>query len=150
MDQSPAPEWARRARARAADPWAGENAARPPRLVIVGPCASGKSTLAAALAADGYEVHVSAQEHSETAYLWALPEPDFLLYLSVDLAGVRRRRGDAGWPDAIYGRQVRRLQPALARCDIYLDTSGRGPAEVRAAARAALRAAGAPPPNEAT
>jgi hypothetical protein len=117
--------------------------------VIVGPCASGKSTLAAALAGDGYEVHISAQEHSETPYLWALPEPDLLLYLSVDLTGVRRRRGDPGWPAPIYGRQLRRLQPALARCDIYLDTSTRAAPEVLAAARAALRAAGAPPPSEA-
>jgi hypothetical protein len=149
MDRSPAPEWARRPAARAAAETTGVGRARPARLVIVGPCASGKSTLAAALTADGYDVQVCAQEHSETPYLWALPEPDHLLYLAVDLAGVRRRRADPEWPAAIHQRQLRRLLPALARCSIYLDTSSRGAAEVLAIARAALRAAGAPPPKEA-
>lgn len=140
MDGSRVPEWARRPAA-----WR-DGGDRSPRLVLVGPCASGKSTLAAALAADGYDVRVCAQEHSEVPHLWALLEPDVVIYLAVDLDGVRRRRGNPAWPAAIYHQQQRRLLSALGGCTIYIDTSTRTAAEVLAVARAALRAAGVVPP----
>jgi hypothetical protein len=109
--------------------------------VLVGPCAAGKSTLRAALRADGYEVHVCGQEHSEIPHLWALTEPDVLLYLSVDLATIRRRRGAPRWSAGIYARQARRLHHALAHCDVYIDTSDRDPVGVLAVARAGIAAA---------
>jgi hypothetical protein len=140
MDGSRVPEWARRPAARR------DGDGRSPRLVLVGPCASGKSTLAAALAAEGYDARVCAQEHSEVPHLWALLEPDVVIYLAVDLAGVRRRRGNPAWPAAIYQQQQRRLLSALRGCTIYIDTSTRTAAEVLAVAHAALRAIGVAPP----
>lgn len=146
MGGATVPAWARRSAARpgtgAADGPAG------PRLVLVGPCASGKSTLAAALTADGYAVRICAQEHSEVPHLWALSDPDAVIFLSVDLDTVRRRRGNPSWSATIFRQQQRRLQAALAGCAIYLDTSDRSPANILALARTALAAAGFTPPSE--
>jgi hypothetical protein len=129
---SPAiPDWARRP-----PPPRG-----PLRVVLVGPCAAGKSTLAAALEPAGYEVHQCAQEHSEIPHLWALAEPDLLVYLSVDLPTIRQRRANPAWPASLYQRQLHRLEQALTACDVYIDTSRRAPDEVAALARAGLVAA---------
>ena len=51
------------------------------KIVVVGPCAAGKSTLVAALRALGYDAHVSGQEHSEIATLWQHSQPDVLIAL---------------------------------------------------------------------
>jgi hypothetical protein len=110
------------------------------RIVLVGPCAAGKSTLAAALTADGHAVRVCAQEHSEIRHLWALSEPDVVIYLAVSLPGIRRRRDEPTWPARIYATQLRRLEQALASCDIYIDTSHRDRASVLAVARRGIAA----------
>lgn len=128
-DQPLIPDWARR-------PQLG--AERP--LVLVGPCAAGKSTLRASLRALGELVVICAQEHSEIPHLWALSEPASLIYLSVSLAAIRRRRADPDWPAAVYRRQLQRLSQALACCDLYIDTSERTVEEVLAIARQGLAA----------
>jgi hypothetical protein len=127
------PEWARRP-ARPAD-------ARP-RVVIVGPCASGKSTLAAALAARGVDAQPLAQEHSEVPHLWALAEPDAVVFLAVSLATIRGRRAAPDWPAVFYRRQLQRLSQALAHATVYVDTDWRPPAGVLAVVQAGLCAAG--------
>ncbi|MBP9503378.1 MAG: hypothetical protein KBF17_14555, partial [Candidatus Promineofilum sp.] len=40
------------------------------RVAVVGPCASGKSTLVAALRAAGYDARHPAQEHSFVKDMW--------------------------------------------------------------------------------
>src|SRR5215211_8573131 len=61
------------------------------KIVVVGPCASGKSTLVSALQALGYDAHVSGQEHSEITTLWQHSQPDVLIALAVDISAVRAR-----------------------------------------------------------
>ena len=92
------------------------------RVVVVGPCASGKSTLAERLSAVGFDAYVCAQEHSEIPTLWRHLGPDIVIGLDVDLATIRDRRGD-DWPDTIYQQQRRRLGLAWDAAEIIIDTS---------------------------
>lgn len=146
MDPARVPDWAKRPSARR--PTATRAGQAMPRIVLVGPCASGKSTLAVALRADGHDIRVCAQEHSEVPHLWALLEPDLMLFLDVDLEAIRRRRGNPRWSAAVFREQQRRLRQARERCAVYIDTSARTAAEVVMAARAGLRAAGVSPVKE--
>jgi GTPase SAR1 family protein len=101
---------------------AGSLHPHPGRIVVVGPCASGKSTLVNALRARGYDAHVCGQEHSEIPTLWRHAHPDVVVSLAVDIAAVRRRRGES-WPQWLHERQVARLADAAAAADIAVDTS---------------------------
>lgn len=92
------------------------------RLVVVGPCASGKSTLAAGLRRLGFDARVCGQEHSEIATLWRRNAPDLVVALDVDLATLRARR-DETWPEWLYDLQHRRLADAIAAAAVRLDTS---------------------------
>ncbi len=93
------------------------------RIVVVGPCAAGKSTLVAALQALGYDAHVSGQEHSAIPNLWQHSDPDVLIVLDVDIAAVRNRRGGQ-WPEWLHDLQVKRLDAASRAADLAIDTSG--------------------------
>jgi chloramphenicol 3-O-phosphotransferase len=92
------------------------------KIVVVGPCAAGKSTLVTALRAIGYDAHVSGQEHSEIATLWQHSQPDVLIALDVDITAVRDRRGDS-WPEWLHDLQVRRLAAASHAADLAVDTT---------------------------
>jgi hypothetical protein len=89
---------------------------------VVGPCASGKSTLVQGLRSLGYQAAACGQEHSEIPTLWRRSDPDVLIALDVDLSTVRRRRG-TGWPETIFADQRRRLANAMAAADLVLDVS---------------------------
>ena len=92
------------------------------RVVVVGPCASGKTTLVRGLRRLGYEAIVCGQEHSEIPTLWQHAQPDVVVALDVDLPTVRKRRGE-DWPEWLYRVQQRRLRAALAAADVRVDTS---------------------------
>lgn len=112
-----------------------------PRIALVGPCASGKSTLGRFLRAAGYEVRQPAQEHSYVPHMWQrLSRPDILIYLDLDLPALMRRLPtNHGGPERL-AEQRRRLAHARAHCDFYLDTSHLTPEEVRAQVLAFLPA----------
>ena len=111
---------------------------RPLRVVVVGPCASGKSTLVRGLRDLGYDAVACGQEHSEIATLWRHAEPDVLIALLVDLETVRRRRGD-DWPERLHEVQKHRLAPALAAADLVLNSAELDAASLLAAADRRLR-----------
>ena len=94
----------------------------PRKIVVVGPCAAGKSTLVSALRAFGYNAHVSGQEHSEIPTLWQHSKPDVLIALDVEITAVRDRRGDS-WPEWLHDLQVRRLAAASQAADLNIDTT---------------------------
>jgi deoxyadenosine/deoxycytidine kinase len=102
-----------------------------PRIVVVGPCAAGKSTLVEALQALGYDAHVSGQEHSAIATLWRHSRPDILIALEADISAVRARRGD-DWPEWLHDVQMQRLQSAVAAADLTIDTTNLDPESVSA------------------
>lgn len=92
-----------------------------PLIVVVGVCASGKTTLVEGLQARGYRARSIAQEHSEASRLWTLAEPDFLVVLDCDLATIKRRRL-VPWGEERLRVQRRRLAHARQHCHLYLRT----------------------------
>jgi cytidylate kinase len=115
-----------------------------PLIVVVGPCASGKSTLAEGLRSHGMPVRVCGQEHSSIRNLWRRMDGDLLVALAVDLPTLRERRSPT-WPESIYRLQLERLRDAYAEADLVLDTGRLGPEEVLRLVLAAVpRAASSP------
>ena len=94
---------------------------RGPRIAVVGPCASGKTTLVANLRREGVEAWAVGQEHSGVRQLWAKQSPDMLVALDVSLEVLRERRS-LGWPATIYAAQHERLRDAFEHADLVLNT----------------------------
>lgn len=108
------------------------------RVVIVGPCASGKSTLVERLRDIGYDAVVCAQEHSDIPTLWRRARPAAMIALCVDLPTLRERRG-ANWPEEIWRRQQQRLANAQSAATVVVDTSELSSGDVLAVVARALR-----------
>lgn len=98
----------------------------PLTIVLVGPCASGKSTLAHELEEAGIAVRICGQEHSSIKDFWRTMNPDVLVALSIDLPTLRSRRNE-GWPETLFAMQQRRLESAFACADLVIDTSRESP-----------------------
>ncbi|MDY7076612.1 MAG: hypothetical protein SXV54_06760 [Chloroflexota bacterium] len=94
-----------------------------PLIAVVGPCASGKSTLVRALRARGYNAREVAQDHSYVPTMWQrITQPDLLVYLDVFWEVACRRRptdARAEWWD----EQAHRLRHARQHADLYVDTN---------------------------
>ena len=102
-----------------------------PTLALVGPCASGKSTLITELEKKGYKARHIAQEHSFVPDMWRkLSKPDVLIYLDVSYGTSKRRQGIKEWPHSIYQQQVDRLRHAYKHADFFLNTNNLTPEEV--------------------
>src|SRR5688500_4392077 len=71
---------------------------REPKIVVVGSCATGKTTVVTALRAAGLDAYACGQEHSEVRTLWRHASPDVVVMLEADLATIRGRRG-RHWPE---------------------------------------------------
>jgi GTPase SAR1 family protein len=100
---------------------AGRKSTPSQRIVVVGPCASGKSTLVERLKAARLDARASGQEHSAVRDLWATLEPDMLVALDIDLETLRARRSP-DWPEDIYLRQRERLRHAFEVADLVIDS----------------------------
>lgn len=99
-------------------------------LGIVGPCASGKTTLVASLRALNYQVRHIAQEHSYVQDMWKLiAKPDLLIYLDVSFEESIRRTGTS-WSSDIFEKQVKRLVHAFDHADLYINTDDLTPQQV--------------------
>lgn len=104
-----------------------------PRIAIVGPCSSGKSTLREALHTAGYaNVRNPAQEHSYVPDMWRkLSKPDLLIFLDVDYAATLQRRPHQDLGAKRIQEQKQRLAHARQNADFYLDTSQLNPQQVQ-------------------
>lgn len=102
------------------------------QIVIVGPCASGKTTLVRGLWARGYAgARVVAQEHSGVIDLWKMRnQPDVLIYLDAQLATIAARQHRTDWTVEYLSEQQRRLSSAFSACDLYLSTDDLSPQDV--------------------
>jgi deoxyadenosine/deoxycytidine kinase len=102
------------------------------RIKVVGPCASGKSVLAAGLRRLGYDASSAAQDHSYVPDMWRrINPPDLLIFLDVSLEVMHRRgRTGPGWDQEYQDQQRVRLRDARARCDLYLHTDDLSEEEV--------------------
>jgi len=104
---------------------------RPLIIGIVGPCASGKTTLRAELLKYGYEVKHIAQEHSYVADMWKrLTNPEILIYLDVSYSNTIKRC-KLNWTIEEFEVQVMRLLHARRNADFYLNTDDLTPEQVR-------------------
>jgi len=93
------------------------------RIVVVGPCASGKSTLVGNLRPKGYAIRTCAQEHSHVPQLWLrYCRADVLVYLDAGVQTIGRRQGRSDWTQGRLDEQHRRLADARQHCDLYLYT----------------------------
>jgi len=92
-----------------------------PRVVVVGPCASGKTTLVERLKELGIDARVSGQEHSAVRNLWRRLDPDILIALEIDLDTLRSRRSQS-WPQSLFEVQLDRLREAVAAADAVIDS----------------------------
>lgn len=103
---------------------------RHPLIAVVGPCASGKSTLAGALRERGYNAREVAQEHSDVETMWQdITRPDLLIYLDVSQETAGRRR--AAEADAVWWYKLeRRLRHARRHADVRIKTDDLSPEEV--------------------
>ena len=93
-------------------------------ITIVGPCASGKTTLVSGLHERGYvSARLVAQEHSGVHNLWAWHgQPDVLIYLDVGVETINRRQHRMDWTQDALDEQHRRLRAARQACHLYLPT----------------------------
>jgi cytidylate kinase len=93
-----------------------------PLIGVVGPCASGKSTLITGLTRLGFRTRHIAQEHSYVKDMWQrLTNPDILVFLNVSYPITCQRR-KLDWTEADWQEQQQRLSHARAHADLYLDT----------------------------
>lgn len=91
-------------------------------IAIVGPCASGKSSLAAKLKDAGYQARQIAQEHSYVPDMWQkLSQPEVLIFLDASYETCTERKA-LSWTPEEYQTQRKRLKHALDHSDIYLQT----------------------------
>jgi guanylate kinase len=89
---------------------------------VVGPCASGKSTLIAGLTRLGYRTRHIAQEHSYVKDMWQrLTNPDVLVFLDAPFSRTVQRR-QLDWSEADWQEQQHRLRHARENADLYLET----------------------------
>lgn len=100
------------------------------RIVIVGPCGAGKSTLADGLCVYKYNARQVTQEHSFVPNMWKLiSKPDLLIYLDASFEACNQRK-QLDWGPKDHAEQIRRLAHARQHCDIYLSTDGMTPEEI--------------------
>lgn len=107
---------------------AGENM----RVVVVGVCAAGKTTLVKNLRESGIEAYNVAQEHSGIRKLWQRKNPDVLVVLDVTLPVILKRR-DVPWGEERLVLQHERLRDARKNADLYIQTDKLDQKEVAAA-----------------
>jgi len=104
-----------------------------PLIGIVGPCGSGKTTLAARLVARGLGARAIAQEHSYVPAMWQrLTQPSLLVFLEASYPVCTQRR-QLAWTEQEYEEQLRRLSHAYAHADLRVDTDRLTVEEVLAA-----------------
>ncbi len=93
-----------------------------PLIGVVGPCTSGKTTLAKALCRAGIDARAIAQEHSYVPNMWQrITNPDLLIYLDVSYEQARQRRTIYWGPERLEA-QAAALAHARAHADLYLMT----------------------------
>ncbi|MEI8132601.1 MAG: GTPase domain-containing protein [Leptolinea sp.] len=98
---------------------------------IVGPCASGKSTLISGLRVDSVQFRHIAQEHSYVPDMWQrLIHPHALIFLDASYS-LTCLRGQLNWTEAEYAEQHRRLSHAREHTDCYILTNELSPEEVQ-------------------
>lgn len=99
-------------------------------IVIVGPCAAGKSTLADRLGAAGWPARQIAQEHSYVPDMWRqMSQPESLIFLDASFESCTQRKA-LDWNRAEYEQQQARLAHAREHSDLIVETDDLSPDQV--------------------
>jgi hypothetical protein len=104
------------------------------RVMIVGVCSSGKTTLEQGLKSVGYDALTCAQEHSYVPSLWQSGMPDLLICLDASLQTLRSR-GELALDDGDLAMQRQALAHARQHADLFLKTDHLNAEEVLRKAR---------------
>jgi len=108
-------------------------------IAIVGPCASGKTTLVNALHERGYDARQIAQEHSYVQDMWKqITDPEILIYLDASFE-ICTERKQLNWNQKEFDEQVRRLSHAREHCDLYIFSDDLAPDEILERALSAMK-----------
>ena len=108
-------------------------------IAIVGPCASGKTTLARGLEEHGILARQVVQEHSYVPEMWqVITNPDYLIYLEASFQSCSNRK-PLNWQENDYDEQLSRLAHARENCNLLIQTDDRTEGEVLEAVLDALR-----------
>ena len=99
------------------------------KIMIVGNCASGKSTLARGLRELGYQANGFSQEHSHSAKVWMRRCPDVLILLKCEYETIKERR-NISWSLDAYKQQLFTLDHARQHADMIVSTDGLKPEEL--------------------
>ena len=119
---------------------------RGPRIVVVGPCAAGKTTLVCNLLPQGYNISSCGQEHSHVPQLWKVfSKAEVLVFLDAELTTIARRQNRTDWTQARLDEQQRRLAHARSNCDFLVKTDNLTRQQVADAVVTFLRAKGVCP-----
>jgi hypothetical protein len=101
-----------------------------PLVGIVGPCASGKSTLYNRLSIKGINARHIAQEHSYVPAMWEIiTQPDVLVFLAVSYL-MTIQRSNLDWTILEYQEQLYRLRHADEHADLHIDTDNLSPESI--------------------
>lgn len=104
-----------------------------PKVVVMGVCASGKTTLVAGLAEAGICAWNVPQEHSFVRRLWEKQHPtaNVIVLLDASFETTVRRRPTIAYGPGLLDEQRRRLTPAREACHLFLPTDGLNIDQVR-------------------
>jgi hypothetical protein len=106
-----------------------ESASTKPRVGVVGPCKSGKSTLVRGLQQAGYTAFQIAQEHSFAPSMWLIiGKPDVLIFLTTEYETTVER--GLKWLRRDYDEQQPRLANAREHADLTLATDTLPPEQI--------------------
>jgi ABC-type glutathione transport system ATPase component len=101
-----------------------------PTIGIVGPCGSGKTTLALGLKQRQITVRHIAQEHSYVPDMWnRISHPTILVYLSASYQTATLRR-KLNWTIEEYEEQLHRLRNARAHANLIIETDTKTPESI--------------------
>lgn len=100
-----------------------------PLILIVGVCASGKTTLSLGLRELGYNARSLAQEHSVSGKLWQRYKPDLLIVLNCRYETIKQRKL-ISWGPKRYQAQLKLLANAREHATLIVDTDEFTPEEL--------------------
>lgn len=95
-------------------------------ILVVGTCASGKTTLATGLRQAGYNARAFALEHSHSPRVWRRRQPRWLVALCCTYDTLVARRGVL-WPKARWLLQLEKIEDAWESADLRIVTDGLRP-----------------------
>lgn len=101
-----------------------------PKIGIVGPCSSGKTSLVEGLKKNDYHAVHIAQEHSYVPHMWQhISKPDILIFLDVSFP-ISQQRRSLNWNISDFEDQQKRLAHARQHANLTVKTDDRSISEI--------------------